>query len=409
MKIAHVNLFDYQGGSARIAWMLKDGLQAQGHDVRIFAHRCSQKDDSVIPIPFLQHTWQKALLGKQQQQGLFDLYSAALLGVFRHPFFLEADIVHLHCINAGYFSFFLLPFLAVKPVIWTLHDPLAFTAGCLYPDACKRWEQGNCEHCPMPTAPQQVSRRTEAVQGIKQDIYKLIQLTTVCPSRWLQQHVQKSMLKDQEQRLIYNGIDTGIFAPKDKLAVRRKLGLPLHQPMLMFAAHGGFNSRMKGGHLLLQALRQLEQQYPELILINIGTSNNEVLQGLQLQRVDLPYIQEPAVLAEYYAAADVFVSPSMAENLSLVLCEALAAGTPAVAFRVGGNEEIIDHQRNGYLVKPFDCQELAAGIRWVLQQQDQAGLQEQARKKALHSFDLQRMIGEYAELYQTVIDGRNSK
>ncbi|MBP2629114.1 MAG: glycosyl transferase group 1, partial [Firmicutes bacterium] len=115
LRVVHVNLFDAKGGAARIAWQIMNSMTAQGHDVHIFAQHKTTNDPRVIPIAVPQTGWQKTLLQQQAQQGLFDLYSAALLGVIQHPLFEQADLVHLHCINGGYFSFLLLPFLAAKP------------------------------------------------------------------------------------------------------------------------------------------------------------------------------------------------------------------------------------------------------------------------------------------------------
>lgn len=408
-NIAHINLFDYQGGAARIAWTLMEGMTAEGHNVRTFAHRQTQADNRVIVIPFPKTLWQKKLLTMQTQKGLFDLYSAALLKVIGHPFFAEADIIHLHCINAGYFSFFLLPFLAAKPLVWTMHDPLAFTAGCLQPDSCSKWQEGLCVDCPLGNAGMPGMRQTELLQQLKSDIYKLADFVVACPSEWLKQHAAKGIMREKDIRLIKNGIDTVTFQPKDKIGVRKKLGLPVDKKIVMFAAHGGFNNRLKGGHLLIKALQQLARRYPDLVLVNIGTYDNRVLEGVQLELINLPYISEQQVMAEYYGAADVFVSPSMAENLSLVICEAMASGVPVAAFHIGGNPEIIDHQENGYLAKAFEVEDLAAGITWLLKNTKAYSIDRKAREKIIKYFNARTMVENYSKLYEEILQKNAGK
>jgi glycosyltransferase involved in cell wall biosynthesis len=92
-----------------------------------------------------------------------------------------------------------------------------------------------------------------------------------------------------------------------------------------------------------------------------------------------------------YAAADVFVAPSVQENLPNTVMEALACGTPCVGFKIGGMPDLIEHQLNGYLASPFDIDDFVAGIKWVL-----AGgmpcniLRANARKKVEREFTLER-------------------
>ena len=90
MRVVHINLFDKHGGAARISWTLMNYLTEMGHEATTFAHHTVSQDDRVIQIPFLQTAWQKKLLDQQGQEGLFDLYSAALLRVLNHPLFAAA-------------------------------------------------------------------------------------------------------------------------------------------------------------------------------------------------------------------------------------------------------------------------------------------------------------------------------
>ncbi len=245
MRILHVNLFDCQGGAAQVAQTLMNGMAARGHDVHIFAHHKTGNDPRVIALPFPDRQWQKDLLAKQRRQGLMDLYSAALLNVLEHPLFEQADILHLHCINQGYFSYLLMPFLAVKPLVWTLHDPLAFTAGCLNTDFCDGWKTRSCSNCPLDR--RNGGRPRQLLQNIKSGLYKLTDFTVVCPSAWLEKQARESILPNRDIRLIYNGIDTDLFKPGERTELRSKLNLPGDKNIIMFAAHGGFNAPLIKG------------------------------------------------------------------------------------------------------------------------------------------------------------------
>ena len=105
-----------------------------------------------------------------------------------------------------------------------------------------------------------------------------------------------------------------------------------------------------------------------------------------------------------YAAADVFVAPSMLENLSNTVMEAMACGTPCVAFHQGGMPDLIEHGRTGYLARPYDPDDLAAGIGGVLE--DDVARQEmgqRARRKVEEEFALDKVAQRYAALYREIL------
>lgn len=401
VRVVHINLFDRHGGAARISWTLMNDMTEMGHDTAIFAHRKVSQDSRVISIPFLPTKWQKRLLDQQSKQGLFDLYSAALLKVLNHPLFEQADIVHLHCINGRYFSFLLLPFLASKPMVWTLHDSLAFTADCLFTDVCHGWKKDWCAVCPL----EKDSRmQREIVQHIKSLMYKVANFTAVCPSRWLFKQAQESILQEKDIRLIYNGVAVDIFKPGNKLELRLKLGLPINKKIILFVAHGGFSNESKGGKFLCEALLKLYTQYPDIMLLTIGAYSESDLDDFPIPHVDIPFIDNQQLLAEYYAAVDLYVSPTLTEVFGLTICEAMASGTPVVAFAVGGIPEIIIHEENGYLVERENVGELICGISYFLENEEKRQLAgKAARQRVIQQFNDKQMVTDYINLYEELL------
>jgi protein O-GlcNAc transferase len=403
VRVVHINLFDKHGGAARISWTLMNYLTEMGHEATTFAHHTVSQDDRVIQMPFLQTAWQKKLLDQQGQEGLFDLYSAALLRVLNHPLFEQADLVHLHCINGNYFSFLLLPFLASKPLIWTLHDPLAFTANCLSIDVCNGWKNDWCAACPQD-AENKSGLQRELVQLIKSLMYKVTKFTAVCPSAWLARQAKESILQEKDIRLIYNGVDIDTFHPDNKEELRLKLGLPINKKIILFAAHGGLNHSYKGGNYLCEALLELHKQYPDIILLTIGSYSVSVLDDFPILHIDIPFIDNQQHLAEYYAAVDLYVSPTLAEVFGLTICEAMASGTPVVAFAVGGIPELVVHKENGYLVERGNIGELIHGMSYFLGDEEirqRAG--KAARLRVEEKFSDKRMVEEYISLYEEIL------
>jgi glycosyltransferase involved in cell wall biosynthesis len=113
-------------------------------------------------------------------------------------------------------------------------------------------------------------------------------------------------------------------------------------------------------------------------------------------------------LALVYAAADIFVAPSIEDNLPNTVMEALACATPSVAFKIGGMPDMIEHQENGYLAKPFEVEDLARGINWVLEDTERYNqLCIRARQKVEQQFTLELQAEKYLELYSDILSQSN--
>jgi glycosyltransferase involved in cell wall biosynthesis len=108
-----------------------------------------------------------------------------------------------------------------------------------------------------------------------------------------------------------------------------------------------------------------------------------------------------------YSAADAFVAPSMEENLANTVIEAMACGTPCVAFEIGGMPDIIKHHQNGYLAKPFDTGDLARGIIWIMEDKEHyLQLSAQSRKIVEREFSEEIQAQRFSALYEDIIGKR---
>lgn len=104
-------------------------------------------------------------------------------------------------------------------------------------------------------------------------------------------------------------------------------------------------------------------------------------------------------LALAYSAADAFLCPSREDNLPNTVAEAMACGTPCVAFNVNGLPDMIDHEADGWLASPFDAEDFLRGLRFIAGHPAPQGLREAARAKALAEYGLERMSARYGALY----------
>jgi len=240
---------------------------------------------------------------------------------------------------------------------------------------------------------------THKLWEIKKDIYKKSNFVIAVPSKWMKNKLEKSILSDKKAYLIYNGIDSEIFHPMDKADVRKKLNLPLDKTILMFSAHKGIKNFWHGGEYLIKALEQIDDE--NILFLNIGSVENlDKRIKKSIEWISIPHVNSETTMAEYYAASDLFVYPSIADSSSLVVVESMACGTPVIAFETGGIPELLTNKRTGYIARYKDVDDFVKGIKLFLNDEDlraKAGLS--ARKDVEKHFTLDKMVTLYEELY----------
>lgn len=290
-----------------------------------------------------------------------------------------------------------------KPVVWTLFDMWAFTGGCHYAGACERYTE-QCGQCPQihSTASHDLSAR---VWEKKKQDWQLDNLTVVCPSHWLADCVMRSgLLRDVSVKVIASGIDNTVYSPFEKNVARHELGLPLNKKILLFIASKGFKNERKGGVLLEKALHFLGQKHPDNCpeIVILGKKQKKTSLDKQYKIRSLSFYDE-TMLAKLYSACDVLAAPSLADNLPLTVLEAMACGTPCVAYNIGGMPEVIEHKKNGYLANAFDVEDLANGLEYILFHSDPTALSRQATATINASFTLKNEARQYVELYEQLL------
>jgi glycosyltransferase involved in cell wall biosynthesis len=310
----------------------------------------------------------------------------------------DPDITHLHWIAGG----FLRPSTIGElrgPLIWTLHDMWPFTGGCHYTRSCTRY-QDRCGECPQLDSgnPDDLSR---SVWERKREAWRDISMTAVAPSRWLAECAEESSLfADVPIEVIPNGLDTESFRPRESAGIRSQLGLGETTRIVCFGAD--WSTRRKGTDLLFEALEEIDTARDSVQVVAFGREDPETTADTEVPIQYLGFLQE-SVLRKLYSEADVMVVPSRQEAFGQTASEALASGTPVVAFDATGPRDIVDHEQTGYLADPFDPSSLAEGIDWVLaDEQRRRRLGERAREAALDRFSIDVVAREYRALYDDV-------
>ena len=395
-KKLHIVLLSYHdsnGGAGIAAGRLKVALEKEGHRVDYLVREKASTSNSVKfgngLISWLKFIAERLFfLRFEKDKSIRFLFNPGVFGsdISKHPLIQQADIVHLHWVNFGFLSVSDISALTRlnKPVFWTLHDMWAFTGGCHHSGVCEHFQQscGDCKFLKNPNPTDLSHRMWEA----KKTGFAEKNLHIITCSDWLGKRAkQSSILGGHAIKTIPNAIDTEFFSTN-----ATKLGLDPAKKYVLFVAMR-VNAPAKGFHLLKEALQFLDASTTELLIVG-----GEVTEELPLKAHNFGQVSDPAKMRDIYAAADVFVTPSLEENLPNTIMEAMACGTACVGFEVGGIPEMIEHKKTGYVAKAFDPADLAKGIKGCLESTT-AGAK--SRERALQLYDQSIVAQQHLDYY----------
>ena len=411
MQVVHLSESD-SGGAGRATLRLHQGLQRFGVNSQMMV----QLKSSDYPTVFSPQTIPGKLTAKLKLPERLDalplkFYPQRDVTDFSLQWLpnkiaanvskLAPDVVNLHWVCHGYVAIETIAKLN-KPLVWTLHDMWAFTGGCHYTQECDRYTH-SCGTCPQ-LGSHKTGDLSRWVWQRKAKAWKDLNLTLVTPSIWLAKCANSSSLfQDLRVEVIPNGLDTQQYKPIPRQVAREILNLPQDKYLILFGAMYPNSDRRKGFHLLQQALQRLSStQWRDKVKLAIfGASQPKEPIELGLESHYLGRLNDDISLAVVYAAADVLVAPSLQESFGQTASESLACGTPVVAFNATGLQDIVDHQQNGYLAQPYQIEDLARGIVWVLENKERhQKLCDRAREKAEQEFTLEIQARRYKSLYQ---------
>ena len=320
----------------------------------------------------------------------------------------EADIIHLHWINAGFISLRGLYRLLDldKPVVWTFHDMWAFTGGCHYAGDCINY-QSNCGYC-YYLRRQHRKDLSNRVLRKKQKIFEGREFTIITPSKWLKECVtSSSLLGSFNIHVIPNPIDHNLFCPGNIEQIQLRLGLDPAKKYILFGAQN-IRNILKGFQYFLRAMQILYEELEDrgsTEVILFGKSTKEALNSIPFKTHDYSVIRSEERLIELYNSARLMVVPSIQDNLPTTIMECFSCGTPVVGFRTGGIPEMIEHKVNGYLAENRSDRDLANGIRWVLENNDYDTIARNARQKVLDTYTEEIISAKCMDLYKQLLNG----
>ena len=417
MKVIHLSTSDWNGGAAIAAKRIVESQQHLSElQANLFVQSQKSKDKFIYSAKESAFSKAYRIYNRYADELLIRLLTVQSRSRFTFPYLGEdisqielisnADILNLHWINGGFLSLDSLRKLSKlnKPIFWTLHDMWAFTGGCHYASDCNRFAD-HCCNCPSLffKSDRDISYK---IFNDKLELFNRLNLNIITCSNWLTQEATKSkLLKDKKVFAIPNPIQTEIFKPTNKKKAREKLKLPIDRKIILIGAMNLKDER-KGFRYLIEALNILKKLKfdKEIELVFFGKLDNDSLQKIPFETNQLGMLKTEDEIVMAYNSADVYVAPSLQDNLPNTVMESLSCGVPVVAFNVGGIPDMVDHMQNGILAELKSSKDLAEGIHLLLSDDSlYEKFSNAAREKVLKNFDQQIVAKKYFELYQTVL------
>jgi glycosyltransferase involved in cell wall biosynthesis len=409
-----------QGGAARACNRLAKGLRNLGETCDVLVmHKTSDYDfinrvnikqnEFTQTIPFSNYI-QDYYINKQRTELSNTLFSLSYSGydVTSHDLVRTADVINLHWV-VGFQSPRTIAHLASlgKPVVWTLHDQWPFTGGCHYSAGCMKY-RSNCSRCP-----QLLDDATGLISALLQDkvhYFEDSQITIVSPSQWLADCTRESTIfRKHRVETIPNSLETDVFSPLDKKAARNKLGLHEEGLILLFGSENG-NEKRKGFKELLSAMQVCmeSERFARMVrdqkisVMCFGHPAKELeLSGLHV--IPLGFLETDDNIRNAYCAADIFILPSLEDNLPNTMLESMSCGIPVVAFNTGGMPDVIINEHTGLIVPSGDVRALGnAIVSLTFDRQKIEFMGRNCRTAAIEKYSLETQARRYLQLYDDV-------
>lgn len=424
MKILIVNTND-KGGAAIACKRLHYGLNLRGVTSQVLVRLKKNdwnKSDVFIPNKYryslneikkriFKRILKKINLYRDVQQDFLKNRNKSLelfsfpnsdCNVTHYEFYDDCDIVNLHWV-ANFLDFKTFFENNKKQVVWTLHDMNPFSGGEHYLESFIGIDE---EGFPIKRnlTKEEIKVAEENLKLKKEVISKISNLTVVAPSKWLAEEASKSeVFQNVKIHHIPYGLNTCIFSPRDKNYSRELLNLPKDKKVILFVAES-ISSNRKGFVFLKRAFERLQNS--NLILCAIGSKTTGLV---SIQNVlELGPINDERLMSAAYSAADVFVIPSLMDNLPNTVLESLLCGTPVIGFPVGGIIDMIQDGKNGFLAEDISVNSLVIALKKFLSNTNCFD-SNKIRQNAVEKYDESVQSQKYIDLFTTILKSSKDK
>ena len=418
MRVVHVSSSDTVGGAARAAYRLHHSLLSSGVESSMLVGKKFSDAKEVIEVcrpsgfaPICGDIVQKNYINPRRSRDWNTHFSLAWPGqdLSTHPLMQKAEVIHLHWLWDFQSAATLARLMKLgKPVVWSFHDQRAFTGGCHYSAGCIGYET-NCGKCPQLVS--DPAGLTEAALADQHKLWRRDAVTIIGLSHWMADCARRSPLwKDSRIEVIPNCVEIDAYVPQNKIACRRKLDLPKDGLCVLFGADYGEEIR-KGFGGLMRALALCREDpwfvqelgQGRICFMSYGHPGKDGA-SCPVPIRSLGYLRDDADLAAAYGAADLFMLPSLEDNLPNTVLESMSCGTPVMALDVGGARDMVLEGHTGWLIPPADDRQLADALLRVLKNPGiAAGMANACRERVVNSFSPALQASRFGALYSDLL------
>lgn len=416
MRVLLVNTSERIGGAAISCGRLMEALKKNGIKAKMLVRDKQTDEIAVVPLPhswkllwkFLWERFRIWMANGFHRQNLFKVDIAnAGNDITQFPEFQQADIIHLHWINQGMLSLKGIRKIleSGKPIVWTMHDMWPCTGICHHARDCEGY-LNNCGNCQYLLKPSKHDLSYSVYQKKKKYLANH-HISFVACSQWMESQARKSsLLQGQYIVSIPNPINTSIFRPGNKQEARLRCLLPQDMKLILFGSVK-ITDKRKGVLYFIDSCKLLAEQHPELKeqigVVVLGNRSDYLSNQLPFKVFPHDFLMDDHRIADIYNSVDLYVTPSLEENLPNTIMEAMACGVPCVGFNVGGIPEMIDHLHNGYVAEYKSTEDFTNGIKWILSTPDYQDLSAEAARKVQTHYSSRIIAQKYIQVYNKLL------
>ena len=399
MRVLSLSTALNNGGAAKVAQCLSQGLASYCDLVHVTQEDLAKA--SILPwgrnlkrsyYSIRRKVGRLATLVDRHEPGIYKSYGmmpTRMSSLIRR---VNPDLVLLHWVQGEFLSIKDIGSIDV-PIVWVMHDCWPFSASEHHQlvDSCS-YVRGYRERKPWSPS--------KLVYNAKQKYFKDADITLVGPSPWICAKSRSSLLMGKRKiENIPNPLDLNIFNIQlERSKAREMLQIDANSHVALVGSLTESSDPVKGLDILHQALEVYSRYGKQLILVVLGTSSFPSISGVEMRQVGT--IANESDMSIYYSASDMTLIPSRVETHSQMAAESIACGTPVVAFNVGGNSSIVEHEISGFLAKPFSPADFARGMKEVLDQEVKISRRSVSRDSK--KWDMEQVSSTYYELFRSL-------
>ncbi len=407
MRILFVTSTPRKGSIGSILTILKNGLQAQGHSVRICYgyYKDDIEDDIYYPIctktEFRKAAFLTRVFGKE---GLYSPNSTRKL--IKEIERYKPDVVNLTNVHAYYLNEYdLFSYLKVNhiPTIYTMFDAYAFTGKCPFPLECKKFKR-ECIDCEQKREyPQSVFYdRSSFLFNKKREAYSdFKELFFVGGIGVIKSAKESALLKERDIYLIDEPQELdSLYYPRETDDLKAKLGIPKNNKVVIAAVPLKAGTQRKGGWYFLDLYERMKN-VPGYSFVYIGFNTEKY--GSPEGLIKIPYLRNPDEFATYLSMADILFFTSTADTTPCTVIDTLACGTPVVGFDIEGMRCFNISDNNVMNIVPIGDIDAVAKIIMNARRKD-AKIIDGCRKSVYNTFNPKAIVEKYIELYNQIVN-----